>query len=170
MEKPRIMSVRDYYGDDGAREICHLIKEGDMKAICEAAHLMATYVGKGDILVPVPSRTGRATVTLSLCTQIARISGCRVSDIIGGRPRESLYVLKLSGSGIPDFDPGFFIRRRIPHGRLVLVDNVYDTGTTARLALEAVGKADVLVFARVGIRPAALPQRSAAAVRNTDGR
>ena len=64
MEKPKIMSVRDYYGDDGAREICHLIKEGDMKAIGEAAGLMATYVGKGDILVPVPSRTGRATVTL----------------------------------------------------------------------------------------------------------
>lgn len=141
----RCTFCHEYYTGD-AREICHAAKEGDLEAIMRMAREMSRYVSPGDILVPVPSHTGRATMTLELAKQIAWNSGARVEDVLVGSSRKSLYDLKRAGVPIPE---GFFGLRlvRPVEGRVWLVDNVVATGSTAREALKLLPGARVLAYA-----------------------
>ena len=141
----RCTYCHEYYTGD-ARELCHAAKDGDIEAIMRMAREMGRYVSPGDILVPVPSHTGRATMTLELAKQIAWNSGARVEDVLIGSSRKSLYELKKDGVSIPD---GFFGLRlvRPVEGRTWLVDNVVATGSTAREALKLLPDAHVLAYA-----------------------
>ena len=141
----RCTYCHEYYTGD-AREICHAAKEGDLEAIMRMAREMSRYVSPGDTLVPIPSHTGRATMTLELAKQIAWNSGARVEDVLTGNSRKSLYDLKREGVSIPE---GFFGLRlvRPVEGRIWLVDNVVATGSTAREALKLLPGARVLAYA-----------------------
>lgn len=141
----RCTYCHEYYTGD-AREICHAAKEGDLEAIMRMAREMSRYVSPGDTLVPIPSHTGRATMTLELAKQIAWNSGARVEDVLTGNSRKSLYELKRAGVQVPE---GFFGLRlvRPVEGRIWLVDNVVATGSTAREALKLLPGARVLAYA-----------------------
>lgn len=162
MKGYRTYKVADYYKSPVAQQVCHRIKDGDMSAIAFAASGMAKRVRKTDVLVPVPSRSGRSTVTLDLCNAISSFTGCRVVDALEGDEHESLYALKKKGVDIRDKDLGFRLRESLPpQGRILVVDNVYDTGHTAGQAVRAIGRADVLVYARVSTLAAAPPATGA---------
>ena len=141
----RCTYCHEYYTGD-AREMCHAAKEGDLEAIMRMAREMSRYVSPGDTLVPIPSHTGRATMTLELAKQIAWNSGARVEDVLIGSSRKSLYELKREGVQVPE---GFFGLRlvRPVEGRIWLVDNVVATGSTAREALKLLPGARVLSYA-----------------------
>jgi len=141
----RCTYCHEYYTGD-ARELCHAAKDGDIDAIMRMAREMCRYVSPEDILVPVPSHTGRATMTLELAKQIAWNSGARVEDVLVGSSRKSLYELKKEGVEVPE---GFFGLRlvRPVEGRIWLVDNVVATGSTAREALKLLPGAHVLAYA-----------------------
>ena len=146
----KIVACRDYLWDLGAKEVSHQIKDGSMEAIREAAKAMSWRIGCLMTLVPVPSRNGMAEQTLLLARELERMTGCRVADIMKGRMRESLYELKKRN---PEFVPGneFFGFHTDYEGSrfgMVLLDNVYDTGATARAAAEATGIDRILVYAR----------------------
>lgn len=111
------------------------------------------------LLVPVPSHLGPAVGTLQLAMAIAEEINRRddgpayVCDILESDPHPSLCEVKRSGG-----DPGavaFKVRlkampaalslRDHPHLPVYLVDNVVDTGHTARACLEALPSASGVI-------------------------
>jgi predicted amidophosphoribosyltransferase len=144
-----IMSVADYYVTDGAREIAHKAKKGDLNSIRYMAKEMARIAPRGAVFIPVPSRYGKATDTMTLATIIASMTGGTVANILSGSSRESLYNIKKRGDNIDDEFFNFRTHENIPNGRLVIVDNIYDTGATVSAIAEITGAVDVLVYSDV---------------------
>ena len=143
-----IMYCHDYYSEPGVREIAHAMKNGDSMAIHKAAKDMAKFVNEEDILVPIPSRNGRATTTLLLAKAIAKISGSKVANILSGNDRQALYDLKKEGGKVNDDFFGYRTKRNPKKSNVVLIDNVYATGATANAASNSFNNARVLVYAK----------------------
>lgn len=137
----------DYYGTAGARELSHRFKNNDPEAIEIIAKKLSKFVSSSDNLIPVPSRNGIATNTLDLAYAISDITGSGVYDIIIGKSRESLYAIKKRGDSVSSVDFGYTLKGKIPNNP-VLIDGVYDTGTTLRNALRLIPNARIVVFAK----------------------
>ena len=137
--------IADYYRTPGARELAHGVKAGSERAIMQMGQEMAALLGPSDVLVPVPSRTGRATVTLAMANEIARLSGAVVADVLRGAERNaSLYDLKKGGDDVSTVDFGYRVEGESPNSP-VLIDTVLDTGATVRAALSLMPNARVVV-------------------------
>lgn len=121
------------------RNLCHLVKEGNIVAIDEASLIMAKYVPSGSILIPIPSHGGKATYTLKLAQFIAKRSRSRVMDILSSPARERMYNIKkrkgdvdninLNFSGVSD-DDGSIAKRLSSVRNVILIDNVVSSGVT----------------------------------------
>ena len=124
------------------------MKVGDEKALDCAALSMIPLIPRHAVLVPIPGHEGKAKQTLQLCRAISSYTGLPVGDVLQGKNRESNYVAKHEGKGLTERDMGFRKVAQLPKGRIpVYVDNVVDTGTTAKAAYHAVGKGMVVTFA-----------------------
>lgn len=134
---------------EGSRcETAHAMKNGERWAIAKAAEEMAHYIPSNAVLVPMPSHTGEATYTLELCQRIARDTAAVVCDYLKGTPRETLYNLKKQGRKPSPKKLGFYLSAPIPSGkRIVIIDNVVATGTTAAAAVNAIGGGVVFAYA-----------------------
>ena len=137
MERRQILSIHEYYSSNEVRNIAHGLKTGNLEAIKRASKEMAMLVDSSCVLVPIPSRRGYATTTLELADTISRQTGARVADILKGKKRESLYVLKADGKSFSSDMLGLWSDGIVPNGKLVFVDNVIATGTTMR-AVDAI--------------------------------
>lgn len=136
------------YREDNRCETAHAMKNGERWAIAKAAEEMARYIPSNAVLVPMPSHTGRATYTLELCQRIAHAAAAEVCDYLQGTPRETLYNLKKQGRKPSPKKLGFYLSAPIPSGkRVLIIDNVVATGTTAAAAVEAIGSGIVLAYA-----------------------
>lgn len=136
------------YRKDGRTETAHAMKEGANWAIYKAAAEMVKYIPTNAVLVPMPSHTGRATYTLELCKRIARETAAEVCDYLKGTPRETLYSLKKQGRKPTPKKLGFYLSQPIPSGkRVIIIDNVVATGTTAAAAVRAIGGGVVFAYA-----------------------
>lgn len=150
------------YRDPGVRELCHAIKDGDTEAIRQAAAILSTHVPDGAILVPVPNREGKADYTLLLAEAIkdhcAPERSVHVVDALTGHPHPSLCLLKEAGLPTDGVDFGFRYRNRREKlflasfngstgNPVYLVDNVVDTGRTARAAARALRLPEVGLLA-----------------------
>ena len=136
------------YRKDGRTETAHAMKEGANWAIYKAAAEMVQYIPTNAVLVPMPSHTGRATYTLELCKRIARETAAEVCDYLKGTPRETLYSLKKQGRKPTPKKLGFYLSQPIPSGkRVIIIDNVVATGTTAAAAVRAIGGGVVFAYA-----------------------
>lgn len=145
--KVKINHSADYYGTAGAREICHKFKENDPSVIEIMAEKMSEFITSKDNLIPIPSRSGNATSTLNLANAISKKTGAKVMDIIKGNERESLYAVKKRGDSTSTIDFGFRLTQKKPRNA-VLIDGVYDTGTTVKNALKIIPSARTVVFAK----------------------
>tara|TARA_B100002019_G_C21069667_1_gene498355 strand:- start:85 stop:579 length:495 start_codon:yes stop_codon:yes gene_type:complete len=146
-----IKTAKDYYNDDGVREIAKGIKKKNNVAIILAAKEMAKNVPENSILIPIPNSCGYADYTLELAKRIAEFSGGRVEDVIGCKKRESLYKLKIDGQKINPGDLGFFKKSCVSdlkNKKVFLVDNVIGTGMTMRCAKVIVPNGEPLVYAQ----------------------
>lgn len=135
------LSVYDTY-TPSAKEISHKVKgestvglpipeaERDM-ALDIAARDMARLLPSNVVLVPIPSHKGYATDTLLLAKRIAVLAHCKVSDILKGKDRTSSYLAKREGKVLTDEDYGFYLTET-PPTRVVYIDNVISSGSTAR--------------------------------------
>lgn len=92
---------------------------------------MSPLVPEGSVLVPVPSRLGYATDTLTLAKRISSLCGAEVKDVLKGKRRMSSHDAKAMGISLTDEDFGFYLTEEIK-GRVVYVDNVIASGATAR--------------------------------------
>jgi predicted amidophosphoribosyltransferase len=136
------------YRKDGRSETAHAMKEGANWAIIRAAREMVQYIPTNAVLVPMPSHTGRATYTKDLCRLIARETAAEVCDYLRGKERETLYNLKKQGRHILPAKLGFYLSQPLPAGkRVIIIDNVVATGTTAAAAVRAIGGGVVFAYA-----------------------
>lgn len=149
------------YNNTGQR-IAHGIKDGDNNSIAVAASAMVEYINDGDIIVPMPSHNGKATVTLELAKAIQKLTyqgstlrmGVEVIEALEGSGRESLYETKVAGKKLPNpSELGLRLteegQKAVESGRhIVIVDNVIATGTTAQSALQVIPDGMVLAYAQ----------------------
>lgn len=137
----------DYYGTEGAREISHSFKNNNKEAINIMAREMSKYINSNDSIIPVPSRNGIATNTLELANSLSKLTGAKVFNILKGKPRDSIYYIKKRGEDLSYIDFGYKLIDDIPSNP-VLIDGVYDTGTTLRNVLKLIPDARIVVFAK----------------------
>jgi predicted amidophosphoribosyltransferase len=136
------------YRQGGRCETAHAMKDGAKWAIIQAAAEMVKYIPTNAVLIPMPSHTGRATYTKELCRLIARETAAEVRDILRGRERETLYTLKKQGRHILPAKLGFYTTEPAPTDkRVLIIDNVVATGTTAVAAVRAIGGGIVFAYA-----------------------
>lgn len=121
------------------RTVCRKVKEGDLKSLDMAAEALSLILPENSVLVPMPGRYGYAAYTLMLAIRIAIKRGFEVENCLRGEVREGLCEMKKDGK--KPKEPKFRKQYRPTKGkRHILIDNVYDTGMTARAAEKAMGK------------------------------
>lgn len=130
-----------YY--ESSRELAHGVKSCSGMAIMESSVILSNAVDEDCVLVPVPSHVGYATYTKSLCEMIAGLSKSSVADVLRCRNRELVYnakksliepsLLKLGIYTIND-KKGLVTAEK----RIILIDNVIDSGTTANQCAKAI--------------------------------
>lgn len=128
--------------------IAKKVKEENPDAISEAAYQMSKRVPKGSILIPMPSRSGKATYTIKLAEAIAKATDSEVRDVLRGEERMSVYEAKKKGLKINSRDLGLYVTEKLPKDKnVIIIDNVIDRGITALAAVEAVDGGSVLAYA-----------------------
>lgn len=125
------------------------VKAGDAVAIERAARMMTAAVHEvvppsgHAVLVPIPNRTGRAGYTKTLAEKISEATGLPVVDALASNAHTPLYDIKKENLSPETLPLHFYMIRSIPADRVpILIDNVLDTGHTARAAYEAMNRND----------------------------
>ena len=142
-----LLSTGHYY--EGINQwVAHKLKEGDAEVFDYAARQMAKLLPKNAVLVPIPDRHGKPNQTMRLCRDIASYTHLPILDALRGNDRESQYEAKYKGRSLTEEQFGYRRIAHIPTGRVpYLIDNVVDTGTTAKAAVKALGGGVVLSYA-----------------------
>ena len=145
----RFISHGHYY--DGINNwLCHKLKENDPQAIAYCARQLAKMLPENAVVIPIPGHHGFALQTLYLARAINEQSGgiIPVANVLKGNSRMSNYQAKKEGSLLPAEELGFRQVAPLPKGKVpYLLDNVVDTGTTAKAAINALGGGIVLSYA-----------------------
>ena len=141
------LSTGHYY--EGINQwVAHKLKEGDAEVFDYAARQMAKLLPKNAVLVPIPGRHGTPDQTMRLCRDIASYTHLPIIDALRGNDRESQYEAKYKGRSLTEEQLGFNKVTSLPSDRVpYLIDNVVDTGTTAKVAVKALGGGVVLSYA-----------------------
>ena len=123
------------------------------KAINDAAERMAPLVGAyapdKAVLVPAPSHKGYATDMLTLANAISERTGVEVVDVLKSDERQSQYEAKKeTGKPLTSEQLGIRMEGVLPEGKLpIVVDNVVNSGNTAKACIDALGGGVVLTVA-----------------------
>lgn len=155
--------------DEAARSLVHRLKYGDRLDLAEALGRMMARAGRelladADVVVPVPLHRGRLwrrrfNQAMALARVAARGSGVPVDPFLLARVKRTRSQVGLTRTQRRENLQGAFrvpdgARPRVQGKRVLLVDDVLTTGSTANAASRALlrggAKAvDVLAFARV---------------------
>ena len=145
----RFISHGHYY--DGINNwLCHKLKENDPQAIAYSARKLAKMLPENAVVVPIPGHHGFALQTLYLARAISERSDgvIPVANVLKGNARLSNYQAKKEGHPLSALELGFRQVAPLPKGKVpYLLDNVVDTGTTAKAAINAFGGGIVLSYA-----------------------
>ena len=153
----RIIFAKKY---NEVRDLCHDVKEtkpcpGLPVFYDEASAAMPVKA----VLVPMPGSGGIASYTADMAYELAKNSNAQfvgktavVLNCLVGSIRDSVCRRKEAGEPFDDIQFGFRFGSSEARERLekfiragwdvILVDNVIDTGTTARAAMQAMGLTD----------------------------
>lgn len=145
----RFISHGHYY--DGINNwLCHKLKENDPQAIDYCARQLAKMLPENAVIVPIPGHHGYALQTLYLARAIsAQLDGSiPIANVLKGKSRVSNYQAKIDGHPLTSSELGFHQVRTLPKGKVpYLLDNVVDTGITAKAAVKVLGGGVVLSYA-----------------------
>lgn len=146
-----VICARPY---EEVRTLCHTVKT-DPAAAQAAASAMAGGLPDGCVLIPVPSHDGQPGYALTLATFLAvearkRGKTVHVRPYLVGNRHRSLCEVKHEGGDPAAVKVAFRLRHPVSDRRdletltglgmqPVVIDNVVDTGRTAREALRALG-------------------------------
>ena len=145
----RFTSHGHYY--DGINNwLCHKLKDNDPQAMEYCARQLVKMLPENAVIVPIPGHYGYAVQTLYLARAISEQSNGNipVANVLKGINRLSNYQAKKDGNPLSAEELGFHQVRTLPKGKVpYLLDNVVDTGTTAKAAVKALGGGIVLSYA-----------------------
>lgn len=128
-----MIKMNSYVGN--ARNIAKMVKyDNNLTLYYLIAKYMAKQVHYDDILVPAPNHCGRAVYTLEIAKIIAEMTGARIEDCIVMKPRKCLYIANIKRTFTDKYNElSMNLIRDIDlthRGRILLIDNVIDTGAT----------------------------------------
>ena len=149
------VAVDGYRGrmDRLAREVKSPVASIQERAINEAADrmspLISAYNADNAVLVPTPSHNGNATDMLSLANAISERTGIQVADVLKSVKRQSQYnAKKETGKALSSEQLGIRKEGELPEGKLpIVIDNVVNSGNTAKACVDALGGGIVLAVA-----------------------
>lgn len=145
----RFTSHGHYY--DGINNwLCHKLKENDPQVIEYCARQLAKMLPENAVIVPIPGHHGFAFQTLYLARSISEQSNGNipVANVLKGVNRVSNYQAKKGGQPLSAEELGFCQVCALPKGKVpYLLDNVVDTGATAKAAVKALGGGIVFSYA-----------------------
>lgn len=128
------------------RTKCHKVKDNDISTIIDVSVKMAGLIHDDYVLVPIPNHNGKAEYTRLMAEVISNHTGLQVCDCLTGNKRETLYSAKINGNKI---DIRFKKHGRIPKKKILLIDNVIDTGRTYKTAEKALNRpCDILTISK----------------------
>ena len=138
------------------RDVARQIKEGEDGATGKAASDMARFVPGNAVLVPMPDHTGKVTDdtdTKMLAEAVSALTGSPVVAALEGNERESRHEAKQQRKRGPSAEElGFRQVEDIPEGMIpVFIDNVVNSGETAKAATQAIEGGFTLAYAK-GLR------------------
>lgn len=144
-----ILFCKSYYNDKGTREICHNIKDGDKSSIDMVAKSILKILPQNSILIPIPSSCGYSTYTKDICNKINSFNkNISVLDVLKCNKRIKLYDLKNQSIEPNKEYFNFKLDGKIPNNKnIILIDNVFATGTTYKFVKEIIPNAKIAVFA-----------------------
>lgn|GEM_PF-7114909 len=146
-----ICRYTDYCGSNQARVLAHGMKENKVPAIRKIANDLSDLIAEDCVLIPIPNKIGFPLNTLmlgNLMRELVRERNIdvKVSPVIIGSPRQSVYDAKKEGKQMNEHALNFSLHLSPPEAKKIyLLDNVIATGLTAYSALKLVPSADVLV-------------------------
>ena len=141
------LSTGRYY-DGINRWVAHKLKDGDNDAIDYAARQIAKLLPQNAVLVPIPGHHGKTEQTMQLAKAISSYTHLPIVEALRGIERDSQYDAKKRGQTLSAEDMGFYKYKDLPSNRTpYLIDNVVDTGNTAKAAIRALGCGTVTSFA-----------------------
>ncbi len=151
------------------RERCHAIKEHDDESLKRSSRVLFEALRKLEnpvLLIPVPSHTGEATYLMDIANFI-RLRAFRaryplvIGDYLQSHPHKSFNERKHAGDWPKDGDVKMRWKNTYSQTLFeyyvkdlgctpVLVDNVVDTGVTARACMKVTGECPVLCLGCTG--------------------
>lgn len=147
MSSIKVFYLEDYVGQD-VSNVSHNLKHDESLRENIAYIFKQRFDFANSILVPVPSSAGYATDTLDLANKIYLITHVPVYDVLKGNERQSRYTRKKYGKPLTIDEMGIKKIHDLPDNkRIILLDNVVDSGTTASAAIEALGTGTLLSYA-----------------------
>ncbi len=147
----------NFNADNPVRLVAHGLRAGKAWAVQAAAKSMHQLVTPGATLVPMPSSDGSTSANFLLARAIVAemgVGGASVAilPLLAGERRPSQYETKKAGRLLTGEELKMrAVASALPEHKVILIDNVVDSGETARAALTAMGQSampvEVLVWA-----------------------
>ncbi len=139
--------AHSYYESKGTQDICHLVKEGNPKAIEIIAYdlLKRDIVKPGDIIVPSPQHNGEAEYTKDIANIVSKRTDAKVMDLLKCYPHVPLYEQKRKSITL---ELKMYMKEIFKSRHTVyFLDNVIATGQTYKEAERLISDIKPLVYA-----------------------
>lgn len=143
------------YRAEGASDDAHNVKSDNPDLLKKkiainriAKHIIDQNVlTSKDYIVPAPQHTGRAEYTLDIAKIISKETGCKIADVLGCKPRDTLYNLKKKHGAKSIEDSGLYLlTKKFPKYNVWFLDNVTATGTTFNDARKLIPHLKPLIY------------------------
>ena len=143
------------YRAEGASDDAHNVKSDNPDLLKKkiainriAKHIIDQNVlTSKDYIVPAPQHTGRAEYTLDIAKIISKETGCKIADVLGCKPRDTLYNLKKKHGVKSIEDSGLYLlTKKFPKYNVWFLDNVTATGTTFNDARKLIPHLKPLIY------------------------
>lgn len=143
------------YRAEGASDDAHNVKSDNPDLLKKkiainriAKHIIDQNVlTSKDYIIPAPQHTGRAEYTLDIAKIISKETGCKIADILGCKPRDTLYNLKKKHGAKSIEDSGLYLlTKKFPKYNVWFLDNVTATGTTFNDARKLIPHLKPLIY------------------------
>ena len=143
------------YRAEGASDDAHNVKSDNPDLLKKkiainriAKHIIdQNILTSKDYIVPAPQHTGRAEYTLDIAKIISKETGCKIADVLGCKPRDTLYNLKKKYGAKSIEDSGLYLlTKKFPKYNVWFLDNVTATGTTFNDARKLIPHLKPLIY------------------------